>query len=330
MSRDRDPVSLFDALPANVIELAKEADRAVKAGPPDYLPAVLCQVGLPRSPTPGQTFERISGGVSLQVQAGSVFDGKRFVAQPIPYGIRPRLALVHIATEAIRTNSRTIDVGGSVNAFLTELGLDNGGKAYRQMRAQMTALAACTLRLGRVEQQIIDGRNRDVAVTLDARPFRQFEAWIDNGGDQPGLWPTAIELTDEFFHCIKETAVPLKVEALAELSHSALSLDIYTWLAHRLWRVRKGGSRVSWAALQEQFGGEYADRKAFKLQFRKRLAEALKAYPEAKVEPIDGGIHLHASPPPIPRTKVAVARLPKPGSDRTSSAKGCGKPKPNR
>jgi Plasmid encoded RepA protein len=183
------------------------------------------------------------------------------------------------------------------------------------------------LRLGRVEQKVIDGRNRDVAVTLDARPFRQFEAWIDNGGDQPGLWPTAIELTDEFFHCIRETAVPLKVEALAELSHSALSLDIYTWLAHRLWRVRRGGSRVSWAALQEQFGGEYGDRKAFKLQFRKRLAEALKAYPEAKVEAIDGGIHLHASPPPIPRTKITVARLPKPP---TSSAKPCGKPKPKR
>lgn len=43
------PTTLFDALPRNVIELAREADRAVKAGKPDYLPAVLCQVGLPRS-----------------------------------------------------------------------------------------------------------------------------------------------------------------------------------------------------------------------------------------------------------------------------------------
>lgn len=83
-----------------------------------------------------------------------MFDGRAFAPQPIPYGIRPRLALVHIATEAIRTNSCTVDVGGSVNAFLTELGLDNGGKAYRQMRAQMTALAACTLRLGRVETRM--------------------------------------------------------------------------------------------------------------------------------------------------------------------------------
>lgn len=313
MTRDRgDPLTLFDALPPNVVDLAKEAERSVAAGNPDYLPAVLCQVGLPRSPTRGRTFERISGGVSLQVEAGSVFDGRAFVPQPIPYGIRPRLALVHIATEAVRTNSRTIDVGGSVNAFLTELGLDNGGKAYRQMRAQMTALAACTLRLGRVETRNIAGQDRDVAVTLDAKPFRQFSAWIDNSGDQPSLWPTEIELTPEFFAAITETAVPLKPAALAQLSHSALALDIYTWLAHRLWRVRKGGSRISWAALQGQFGTEYRDRKEFKRQFRLRMREALTAYPEAKVEDVDGGIMLRASPPPIPRTKAVVRKLSKP------------------
>ena len=42
------PTTLFDALPRNVIELAKEADRSVKAGDPDYLPAFLSQVGVPR------------------------------------------------------------------------------------------------------------------------------------------------------------------------------------------------------------------------------------------------------------------------------------------
>lgn len=311
MSRDGSPRTLFEALPPNVLALSKEADRSAKAGHPDYLPAVLCQVGLPRSPTEGRTFERTSGNVSLQVEAGKIWDGKSWQQQPIPYGVRPRLALVHITTQAIRTNSRTVDVGGSVNAFLTELGLDNGGKAYRQMRQQMTALAACTLRLGRVDTRIIAGVERDFAVTLEAKPFRQFEAWIDSSGSQPSLWPTEVELTQEFFDSIRESAVPLEHRALAQLSHSALALDVYTWLAHRLHRVRRSGSRISWAALQEQFGTEYKDRKPFKLQFRKRLREALAAYPAAKVEEIEGGIMLHASPPPIPRTRAVVRKLPK-------------------
>jgi hypothetical protein len=306
------PTTLFDALPHNVIELAKEADRAVKAGKPDYLPAVLCQVGLPRSPTPGRTFERTSGNVSLQVEAGKAWDGKSWRQMPLPYGVRPRLALVHIATQAIRTRSRTVDVGSSVNAFLTELGLDNGGKAYGQMRQQMTALAVCTLRLGRVETRTIGGTERDFAVTLDAKPFRQFEAWIDSRGDQPTLWPTEVELSQEFYDSLIETAVPLEHSAIAKLTHSALALDLYTWLAHRLYRVRRGGSRISWAALQEQFGSEYANRKQFKRQFRIRLREALHAYPEARVEEVEGGLMLRASPPPIPRSRVAVRRLPSP------------------
>jgi len=310
------PTTLFDALPRNVIELAKEADRAAKVGKPDYLPAVLCQVGLPRSPTPGRTFERTSGNVSLQVEAGKAWDGRAWQQMPLPYGVRPRLALVHISTEAIRTRSRTVDVGGSVNAFLTELGLDNGGKAYRQMRQQMTALAVCTLRLGRVETRTVGGTERDFAVTLDAKPFRQFEAWIDNRGDQPTLWPTEIELSQEFYDSLAETAVPLEHGAIAKLTHSALALDLYTWLAHRLYRVRRGGSRISWAALQEQFGSEYGDRKDFKREMRRRLRDVLTVYPAARVEEVEGGLMLRASPPPIPRRRVTVTRLPSPKPDR--------------
>lgn len=324
MSDEDNPLTLFGALPSNVRALAKEADRAVKAGKPDYLPAALCQVGLPRSPVEGRTFERRSGNVTLQVEAGSVFDGKGFKPLFVPYGIRPRLALVHITTQAVITKSRTVDVGASVNAFLTELGLDNGGKGYQQMRQQMAALAVCTLRLGRFETRAMGDGEADFAVTLNAQPFRQFEAWIDNGGRQPSLWPTEVQLTEDFFESIRNTAVPLEHGALSKLSHSALALDIYTWLAHRLWRVRKGGSRISWAALQEQFGTEYKDRKPFKRQFRIRLAEALAAYPEAKVEEIAGGIMLHASPTPIPRTKVSVLKLPKthqPESKRSPKAK---------
>jgi hypothetical protein len=310
---DDSPTSLFDALPRNVIELAKEADRAVRAGKPDYLPAVLCQVGLPRSSTPGQTFERTSGNVSLQVEAGKAWDGTSWRQMPLPYGVRPRLALIHIATQAIRTRSRTVDVGGSVNAFLTELGLDNGGKAYGQMRQQMAALAVCTLRLGRVETRTIGGIEKDFAVTLDAKPFRQFEAWIDNRGDQPSLWPTEVELSQEFYDSLTETAVPLEHGAIAKLTHSALALDLYTWLAHRLHRVRRGGSRISWAALQEQFGSEYAGRKDFKREMKLRLRDVLAVYPDARVEEVEGGLMLRASPPPIPRSRV-VGSLSKPRS----------------
>jgi hypothetical protein len=303
--------NLLDDLPANVRELANEAVRLRKAGPPRYLPATLAQVGLPRSPTPGRTFERRSGNVSLQIEAGSIYDGLGWRDCPLPYGIRPRLALIHITTEALRTRSKSVDVRGSVYAFLEELGLAVSTKGMKQMREQMIALAACTIRLGRTEHSTIDGKDVDQAVTVHAQPFREFRGWPKHIAGQRSLFPVELELTQEFYDSILNTSVPLKAEALAKLSNSALALDIYTWLAHRLWRVKRGGSRISWAALQEQFGGEYADRKQFKRQFRIRLHEALSAYPEARVDDVGGGILLKASPTPIPRSRVTVLGLGK-------------------
>jgi hypothetical protein len=40
-----------------------------------------------------------------------------------------------------------------------------------------------------------------------------------------------IELTPKFFASLTEFAVPLDARALAALKHSALALDVYTWLA---------------------------------------------------------------------------------------------------
>jgi hypothetical protein len=59
-------------------------------GDPQFLHAVLCQLGLPRNPTSSRTFERTSGRASLSLQAGRTFDGKKWNDEPLPSGTRPR------------------------------------------------------------------------------------------------------------------------------------------------------------------------------------------------------------------------------------------------
>ena len=51
----------------------------------------------------GRTFERESGTVSIMLEAGRLWNGRKFVEQPLPYGTRPRLVMVHLSSEAIRT-----------------------------------------------------------------------------------------------------------------------------------------------------------------------------------------------------------------------------------
>ncbi len=53
---------------------------------------------MPRRATEERVFERTSGKVKMRMEAGALFDGQDFVPQPLPYGPKPRLVMIHITT----------------------------------------------------------------------------------------------------------------------------------------------------------------------------------------------------------------------------------------
>lgn len=298
-------------LPPLTPTVRRVVDAAVEIGldPPDaidFLHTVLCQVGMPRKMTESRVFERSSGAASMLLEAGRLWRRGRWVEQPLPYGTRPRLVMIHISSEAVRTKSREIEVGDSMRDFLVRLGIGvtggaNGG--YTMFKKQMEALAACRLTLG------MSAADRDV--TINTQPIRRFEAWLTNDGAQRTLWPGVLELSEDFFSTLVDHAVPLDHRALAAVKHSTLSLDIYTWLAHRLCRVRSAaGTKVSWANLRDQFGQEYTGPNAarnFKTEFKQAIKPVLAVYQQAKVDQVPGGLLLKPSPPPVSKTQVLVS-----------------------
>jgi hypothetical protein len=300
---------LFGNLP--VPTMPRTVRRVVTAGaeivqdPPDvadFLHAVLCQVGMPRKQTAERRFERTSGGAVMRIEAGALFDGQGLVDYPLPYGTKPRLIMVHIGTQAVRTRSREVEIGHSTHDFMQTLGFDTNGRAYAMMKKQVMSLAACRLTLG-----MMRGTQ---ATTVNTQPIEQFQAWMHPTGRQLVMWPGVIRLSEPFFSTMLEYAVPLDHRALTALRHSALALDIYTWLAHRLCRINKAaGVMVSWQNLHEQFGQEYGNTKDFKRSFRDTARQVCAVYPDAKLEETTGGLRLFASPPPVPKRQVA-ARLP--------------------
>src|SRR5262249_55725319 len=139
----------------------------------DFLHTVMCQVGLPRRMTEARTFERQSGHVSILIESGKLFNRKEWVQYPLPYGTTPRLVMVHLNSEAIRTQSRRVEVGDSMRQFLQTLGMGDGGGprgGYTTVRKQIEALAACRLSIG----MQADGK----VVTVDAKPIKRFDAWL--------------------------------------------------------------------------------------------------------------------------------------------------------
>lgn len=264
---------------------------------PEFLHSVLCQVGMPRSRAPGNSFERTNGRASLLIEAGKLHKAGKFVQMPLPYGVKPRLVLIHACSEAMRTNSPVIEVGNSVTEFLGKLNLDTSGKGFAFFRNQMEALAACRMTIG------MSTPSRDI--TIDTKPIDRFEAWFSNNGDQQSMWPGVMELSPRFYETLTAHAIPLDPRALATLKTSSLSLDIYTFLANRLCRVRSNnGVKLYWANLRQQFGQEYNQSRDFKKAFKLSLKRVLMVYPNAKVDEEEGGIRLYPSLPPISKTRV--------------------------
>ena len=260
---------------------------------------------MPRRGTEARVFERHNGPFSILLEAGKLWTGKEWKPHKLPYGTTPRLVMVHLSSEAIRTQNRRVELGDSMRQFLQTLGIQtNGGKrgGYTTFRKQMEALAACRLTIGMNSQGKV--------VTVDAKPIKRFEAWFQQDGEQQSLWPGVLELSPDFFETLTQHAVPLDYRALSALKHSALALDVYTWLAHRLCRIRQpAGVMLSWENLLEQFGQEYKNSKDFKREFRDVLRKVWLVYPDARIEDIAGGILLRESPPPISKAIFSLAGL---------------------
>lgn len=278
---------------------------------------IFCQVGLPRRRVDGHVFERTFKNASILIEAGKLWDGKKWVQQPLPSGPKPRLALIHINSEAVRTQSPHVEIGDSCSQFLRKLGLpDQDGRTYRLFKKQMMSLAAARLSMG--------FSLGNEAITIDAKPIKEFRAWVGNDENQTALWPGTLQLSQEYFESLLDHAVPLDPRALHALSHSALALDIYSWLGRRLYTLSKP-VKVTFRQLKEQFGQEYKGKNAdddFRTEFIRITKQVLSVYPDAKVNQVIGGFVLNPSRAPIPKTVIPGRKfeqreaLPTPRVDR--------------
>lgn len=255
--------------------------------------SILCQLGLPRKKVVGDTFMRRQGAAWLSVQAGYLDLGQGPVQMQLPYGAMPRLALAWVTTYAVMNRTREIPIGESAAGFLRMMGMSSDGHRFSTLRTQMHALAACRLQLG------YRGR------TFNGQPVEQFDAWVrsDSPAKQRSLWPGVMVLSDSYSKSLFDSAVPLDRRALYSLKGSALALDVYTWLAHRLHRIEGRPVQLEWRPLKQQFGQEYIGKEAdkdFKTEFLAALRKVQAVYPQANVKRVLGkGLVLSSSPPPI-------------------------------
>ena len=262
-----------------------------------YQHSVLCQTCMPyRDPGDERICRRRNGIVRMEIQGGRALDPTTddFVDVGLPWGPKARLVLYHLNAEALKQQSRAIAVEDSLTAFVRRtLDLDPKGRNIRSVKDQLARLSAADFRLGATHEK---GRS----VTLKSTIIDGFELWAPRDPNQKMLWPTVIQFSHAYFESLMQHAVPLNEQAVARLSHNAMALDIYTWLAQRLHRVEpKRAAFVPWASLKEQFGQGYGRMDNFKRVFRKTLKQASVVYQEARFSEDQKGMRLLNSRPPV-------------------------------
>ena len=295
---------------------SKVQRRAIKASvdiqmdPPEeiaYQHTVLCQTSMPyRNPGPNVLrWEKQQGSVHLLINAGEALNPEtdEFVQLGLPFGPKPRLILSHLNAEALKQGSPVIEIEETMTAFIRRIqGFSPNGQQIRAFKDHLGRLSAAIIRLA----MTTDNR----ALQVNSQIVDAFDLWFSKNEQQQILWPSIIHLNEKYFASLQKHAVPLDERALGALSHSAMALDIYTWLAQRLHRIPEGKPQfIPWTALKDQFGQEFGRMDNFKRKFRIAIKQVLTQYTAANIEGDNRGLTLRNSLPPIPPRLFFVNKL---------------------
>ena len=254
---------------------------------------VLCS--LPRT-NPGNRlqYKRVNGPYTLAMTAG--------VNNKLPFGNLPRLLLAWVCTEAVRTQSRQLDLGRSLSEFMRKLDIYNtsggttGGRT--RLRNQMRRLFNAHVQL------VYEDKLGEASVSSSVTSRTEFW-WDPKRPDERTLWESKIELGWDFFNEIIRHPVPIDMNTLTALKRCSLGLDLYLWLTYRTFTLRVP-LRLTWRHLYRQFGVDPAkasDKKTvqnFRGKILRELVKIKLAWPGLNYTTAPGLLVLSPSTPAIP------------------------------
>jgi Plasmid encoded RepA protein len=148
---------------------------------------------LPHKPQQGTTWRREGHNLTLVLQAGVDRNEKNL---GLPYGSYARFILLFLQSEAIRTQSREVELGRSMRVWLgSKMGLSIGGMTYKNVSEQAKRISGCSLTFF---------ADRDGAQIKSRGGFVKTEITMTNViGDQPTLWQDRVLLGEDFYRPVR-------------------------------------------------------------------------------------------------------------------------------
>ena len=278
--------------------VADQVNQLVSASEADpdlgFMARLLALCSLPRT-NPGnrKEYKRVNGPYTLYMQSGP--------GNKLPFGNLPRLLLVWVSTEAVRTQSRELVLGRSLSKFMRTLGINSTSGGVRgeqtRLRNQMKRLFGCTVSL------LYQDEHGEAAVNSVMARRTEFW-WNERKPDQTSLWESKIELGEDLFYEIISHPVPIDMNTLTAMKRSPLGLDLYLWLVYRTFPLR-APLRLTWKQLYCQFGAHpdnAHDKKTvqnFRIKVLRELKKIKMAWPDLNYTTAPGFLILQPSTPAI-------------------------------
>ncbi|MCP4201643.1 MAG: pirin [bacterium] len=269
--------------------LAIEAKEAREAGALGFMARMLVQATLPHRRLERMSFDRRNGRLRLSIYAHPDVG--------LPYGRYPRLLLIWVCSEAVKTRSPLLELGPTLSSFMYQLGLipsgGNWGTIHR-LRDQMRRLFASTIAYTYDDSAEGHWRDRGFRIAEDVKLW-----WNVRDLGQVATWRSTVELNRTFYDSIVGHPVPIDLRAIRVL-RSPMALDIYCWLTHRNSYLRRK-TLVPWDSLQLQFGARYSRTRAFRAAFLRHASKVLALYPDARIESREDGLLMRPAPSHVRR-----------------------------
>lgn len=293
---------------------AKEIFDAVnyvmdEASLPSFLHSAMCAMSLPvRNPKDEKApIIRQDGNYTLIIQPRSrmepVGPGGEFVevVKGVPWGKHARLVLLFIMTEAVTKRTREVYLGETFSAWLRRMGITNtrsgGPRGTRALvQEQVDRLMNCEWSM-RWDEKIPGSSAKEkgkrkgsdslstVSNEISAFAVNDMKLVNQYAGmkSKEGTFVSHFVLSEAFFDNLLKHSVPFNDRAVVVLHDSCTQMDLYTWLAYRLPRIKPGTEvRISWTDLAKHLGNENGTMTRFRQTVRNAWEVVSGVYQQAR------------------------------------------------
>lgn len=322
-----------DPKQSNPLEFSRDYLRAVehrrrieREEQPEVFGTVFAQAAhfshFPLGKVEGSEWVRRNAWGELAIDAGRIAAPGGSKHTGIPFGGLPRLLTAYITTEARRVaktggDPSRLDLTGSLNAMVRELGLSKGSRNRAVMEALENALSA-RVTFTRTEDTERDGqRGKWMHTVWVPQIATSLSLWVPNHQPLEGFEPY-VTLSAEYLEMAlnDELVLPARLDVLAQLAGKPMAYDVLLWLQNVIYSLHRGNLPERFFTWQELFTTtthEYTRLDNFVTYWKRALTEARRYYPDARVELVrgtrgrPGGIIVKRSPLLVPPKRSAIS-----------------------